>query len=296
MAVEAQAKGETASWKFDEGDEIADDLTSVTLLGGGYRTEAWLAWHARLHCLVVAKLIRPDQVSDARARDSMAREAAVLEHLQHPAIVRCFGADLVGPRPHLVLEALDGPRLSTLLRRFGPLAPEQVVGLGLNIASALAYMHEMKYVHLDVKPRNLIMGASPRLIDLGVARRLDELRLLTSPIGTDPYMAPEQCAVETLTAIGPWSDVWGLSVTLYEATSGRMPFDEVSGGDRYPQLTELPAPLDGRVPEETSDLVLAGMNREPSERPELDQFVEVLERMYPAARAIARGRMRRRRR
>ena len=296
MVTQTNAPVDPASWQFAEGDYIFHELTAVTLLGGGYRTEAWLAWHARLHCHVVAKLIRPDQVDDARARDSMAREAAVLQTIQHPAVVRCFGGDPAGARPHLVLEALDGPRLSSLLRRFGSLAPEQVVGLALNIASALAYMHDMEYVHLDVKPRNLIMGASPRLIDLGIARRFEELAQLSSPVGTDAYMAPEQCALETLAQVGPWSDVWGLSATVYEAISGRLPFERGDGTERFPQLTASASSLGGRVPDEIRQLVLAGLQREPRQRPQLDDLIEALELLYPAARSVARGRMRRRRR
>lgn len=282
-----------ASWGFGEGDDIAAELTAIALLGGGTRTEAWLAWDARLHSPVVAKLVRPDQLTDARAREALAREATALAALQHPAIVRAFRAELDGPRPLLVLEALDGPRLSTLLRRFGRLAPEQVVSLAVSVASALAYMHQAGYLHLDVKPRNLIIGASPRLIDLGVARRRDELHLLSSPIGTDAYMAPEQCSLETLTDIGPWSDVWGLAATLYEASSGRRPF-EPTPTNRFPQLATEPRPLGAPLPAPLQAFIEAGLRPERVERPPLDQLLATLEEMYPAANAIARRRVRRR--
>jgi serine/threonine-protein kinase len=293
MVAPPETPVELASWQFGEGEEIAADLTAITLLGGGDRTEAWLAWDARLHSPVVAKLIRPDQLSDARAREALAREASTLAALQHPSIVRAFRAEVDGPRPLLVLEALDGPRLSTLLRRFGPLASEPVVSLAVNVASALAYLHDAGYLHLDVKPRNLIIGAAPRLIDLGIARRQDEIGLLTSPIGTDAYMAPEQCSTGRLAEIGAWSDVWGFAATLYEASSGRRPF-EPTPAIRFPQLTTLARPLEARLPDPLKALIEAGLRPEPKSRPPLTSVLAALDEMYPAAHAIARRRVRRR--
>jgi len=293
MVAESVPVAPSTSWEFDDEEPIADGLTAIALLGGGDRTEAWLAWDGRLRTPVVAKLIRPHLVADAHVRESLAREAALLARLQHPAIVRIYSARVDGPRPHLVLEALDGPRLSTLLRRYGPLAPEQVVPLALNVASALAYMHDVGYVHLDVKPRNLIMGASPRVIDLGVARSLEEISTLTAPVGTEAYMAPEQRAVESLGRIGPWSDVWGLCVTLYESVSGRLPFAKTVDGS-YSQSAGYPAMLDSRIPEPILDVIHAGLVTERSLRPGLPEIIDELERLYPEARATARRRIRRR--
>ncbi len=292
----AEAGPGLASWNFAEGDAIATGLSAVELLGGGNRSEAWLAWDDRLHTLVVAKLVRPNQVGDPVAIAGLQREARTLTALGHPSIVRSFSSVLDGARPHLVLESLDGPRLSTLLRRFGPLAPEQLVPLGIEVGSALAYMHGMGYVHLDVKPRNLIMGATPKLIDLGIARLSQDARRLTSPIGTDAYMAPEQCLGETMADVGPASDVWGLCVTLYEAIEGRLPFEAsaASPNDRYPQLTRAPAPFSARTPQQIVSVIQSGLAKDPVARPSVVQLVEALEEMLPDARSAARRRLRRR--
>jgi serine/threonine-protein kinase len=293
MVAESVPVAPSTSWEFDDEEPIADGLTAIGLLGGGDRTEAWLAWDGRLRTPVVAKLIRPHLVADAHVRESLAREAALLARLQHPAIVRIYSARVDGPRPYLVLEALDGPRLSTLLRRFGPLAPEQVVPLALNVASALAFMHDEGYVHLDVKPRNLIMGASPRVIDLGIARSFEELSVLTSPVGTVAYMAPEQSKVELLDRIGPWTDVWGLCVTMYESVSGRLPFPKRPDGSHSQNAGPITL-LDDRVPEPIRDIIHAGLVTETAVRPRLPDIIDELERLYPEARATARRRIRRR--
>ena len=284
------------SWNFAENEEIASGRYAVQLLGGGTRAEAWVAWDQRLHTLVVVKILRPDLVVDAAALAALEREARVLNELQHPAIVRCFDAALDGPRPHLVLESLDGPRLSTLVRRYGRLAPEQLVPLGVEVCSALAFMHNAGFIHLDVKPRNLIMSATPKLIDLGIARTRTEIELLTSPVGTDAYMAPEQCRPAELTSVGPPADVWGLGVTLFFAVTGRHAFRRGADAPQYPQLTEAPAALDDRVPANLAVAILGCLQPEPERRPTAAQLSAMLEPLLDDARRVARRRLRTRRR
>ena len=294
----AKTDAEAASWNFAEGDEIVPGRTAITLLGGGNRSEAWLAWDDRLHTVVVAKLLRPDQLGDPSAIAGLDREARALSALSHPSIVRCFGAVVDGPRPHLVLESLDGPRLSTLLRRFGPLAPEQLVAVALEVGSALAFMHDAGYIHLDIKPRNLIVGATPMLIDLGIARTSDEAAGLSSPLGTDAYMAPEQCLAATVATVGPATDAWGLCVTLYEAMEGRLPFVEVRNASataaRYPQLLDPPAPFTARTPEPIAAVLASGLAKDPWARPSVVELVRAFEDLLPDARTVARRRLRRR--
>ena len=203
-----------AAWNFEPGADLGDGRTAIRALGGGERYEAWLGWDDGLCSVVVIKLLRPDHTDVTRSRDAIAREAEVLRRLAHPGIVRCFAAQLDGPRPYLVLEFLDGPRLSSLLRKFGPLSPEQLVPLALEISSALCYMHQQGFVHLDVKPQNVIMGAPPRLIDMSIARSPVAARSISAPLGTEAYMAPEQADPSLAADIGEPSDVWGLGATL----------------------------------------------------------------------------------
>jgi serine/threonine protein kinase len=275
-----------ATWAFDEGDEIAPRRSALQLLGGGRRYEAYLAWDERLFAMVVAKILRPDQVEDPRARDELVREATALERLQHPVLPRCFDSVLEGERPHLALEFLDGPRLSTLIRRYGPLALEQVVPLALQLCSALHYMGEVGMVHLDVKPKNVIMGGPPRLIDLSIARTLEEARSTEGPIGTDAYMAPEQCGVPSFGEMGVAADVWGLGVTLYESIAGTLPFPrgdrDASPHERFPQLMREPAPLPRDVPRDLARPVLSCLEKRPEDRPTAADLATVLQSLAAA--------------
>lgn len=254
---------------------------AVERLGGGHRHEAYLAWDDSLLTLVTVKLLRPSTVEDPGSRAALAREAEALASLQHPVLVRSFDAVLDGDRPHLLLEFLDGPRLSTLIRRYGVIL-EQLLPLALQLCSALHYLSSRGIVHLDVKPRNVIMSAPPRLIDLSVATRVDQVATLTSPTGTDAYLAPEQCLPERFHEIGPPSDVWGLGVTLYEALTGSRPFpppatDAGSPEQRWPQLAAEPAPFPGEVPEPAADAILSCLERKPENRPSAAELADVLE-------------------
>src|SRR5918999_5908244 len=136
--------------------------------------------------------------------------------------LRAVRARIGGERPHLVLEHIEGPRLSTLMRRYG-LSLEQLLPLALNLCAVLHYLAHEGVVHLDVKPSNIIMGGEPRLIDLSIARRIGELGELVTPVGTDRWMAPEQADVDRFDEIGPASDVYGLGATLWAALPARVP-------------------------------------------------------------------------
>ena len=277
------------SWELHEGDQIAAERYSLQLLGGGHKYEAYLAFDEELQSVVVAKLLRPHLVDDESALRTMRAEADALGRLNHPVLLRCFGAEFYGERPHLVLEHLEGPRLSTLLRRQKRLALEQVIPLGLQLSSALHYMHRKGMVHLDVKPKNIIMGGPPRLIDLSVARTFDQARDAAEPIGTDAYMAPEQCEPKLMGGMSPQSDVYGWGVTMYEAITGVLPFpkmdDETEGAERFPQLHLDPLPLTPDTPPVLAELIMSCLEKRPEERP---VQTDIAERLEPFVAALPR--------
>jgi serine/threonine protein kinase len=269
------------TWGLHEGDEIAPGRSVLRRIGGGRRYEALLVWDEHRLAVLVAKVLRPDAARDAAAIGDLAHEAHLLERLAHPVVVRSFGAVLERPFPQLVLEHLDGPTLDELLQRHGALALEQLLPLGLHIASALHYLAAEGVVHLDVKPSNIVMGGPPRLIDLSVARTFDEAALVRSPIGTDAYMAPEQCRPDG--RLGAPADIFGLAATLYTALTGTRPFAPCE--ERFPQLTLKPAPLPRRTPRALADVVLAGLDPDPASRP---TAAELAARLEPLVAALPR--------
>ncbi len=291
------------AWGLAEGDEIVPGRSAVRLLGGGERYETYLAWDERLLSLVVVKLVRPNLIEDDHSLRGLALEAELLERLRHPVIVRGFGAVLDGPRPHVVLEHLEGPRLSSLIRKQGPLEPEQLFPLALQLCSALHYLTAEGLVHLDVKPTNIIMGAPARLIDLSIVRSSAELEHVRHRIGTDAYMAPEQSDPRGRGPITAAADVWGMGATLYHPASGRRPFAAGSRdgtlAERFPQLAETPAPLGAPVSPALAELIASCLAPDPASRPTPSGLAAQLEHLVaalPKRPVLGRFRVRPRRR
>jgi eukaryotic-like serine/threonine-protein kinase len=282
--------GEYASWEFEEGEELHPGRVVLKPIGGGNRYEVVLVWDESLYALGVAKVLRPDQAADEKALRDLGLEVEALSALAHPTLVRSFDAVLDGPRPHVLIEHLEGPSLRRLIRRDGAVPLEQVLPLAAHVAGALQYMAQAGYVHLDVKTDNIVMGLPPRLLDLSIARTLERAGHTDGPLGTDPYMAPEQCVArsEAAAPIGPATDVWGLGATLFHALSGEKPFPKGSGdegAERFPQLVEDPLPLPDWIPEELATLILQTLERDPGKRP---SCAELVERLQPLVAALPR--------
>lgn len=277
-----------AGWELASGDEIVPGRTMQGLLGGGERYEAYVAWNHRLMTPTVLKVLRPHLVREERALRSMAKEGELLASLEHPGLTRLFDMDTAGDRPFIEIEYVEGPRLSTLVRRHGRLNPEQAFPLGRQLASTLHFLHAEGILHLDVKPSNIIMGPTPRLIDLSVARRAERAHRISGHIGTDAYMSPEQADPELWPTIGPKADAWGLAATLYYAVAKRIPHSrgshEAIGVDRFPQLVESPAPLDPlRHSPGLVGLIMDGLRRSPDERPTVAELFDRLDELAAQA-------------
>jgi serine/threonine protein kinase len=281
-----RADRERPTWGLSEGDAIATRRTVLRRIGGGRRYEVFLVWDEHRLAVLVAKVLRPDHAASAAAKADLRHEADVLAALGHPVIVRGFDASPDGPFPHLLLEHLEGPTLQSLLEHHGPLGLEQLLPLGLHVASALHYMAAEGFVHLDIKPENLVMGAPPRVIDFSVARTVQSAAKIARPIGTDAYMAPEQCGAggEGVAPVGPPADVFGLGATLQHAMTGARAFPRVADARnasdpevRFPQLTRGPAPLPKRTPPVLAELVGAMLAADPRDRPTAAQVAHALE-------------------
>ncbi|HSL10127.1 MAG TPA: serine/threonine-protein kinase [Actinomycetota bacterium] len=296
-AIASPTSDEPASRPIGEGDEIAPGLRALSKLGESNTHEVFVAWDDARYTVVAAKLLLPDLVDHDGARRDLGNEAALLRALDHPVLPRCFGSDLSADRPYVTLEYVDGPRLSTVIRRQRRLGVEQAVPLLQQVTGALHYLHGKGLVHLDVKPKNVIMSPPPRLIDLSVARRVEDARQTRNPVGTDPYMAPEQTGVGLEHLMGPTTDVWGLGVTLYESLAGIRPFPrgdhEASGADRFPQLRLDPAPLPRDVPPRLAALISATLERRPHDRPTAAEVADELDPVIgDAPRKLLLGRFR----
>jgi eukaryotic-like serine/threonine-protein kinase len=268
-AAEPGDAGEASSWQFAAGDGIVPGLFAWAVLGTGRRYETWLAWSLSRWSAVVVKMLRKDSLTGS-ARRGLAREAGIAGTLSHPSIARLLEAR-VGEQealPHIIYEYVEGPTLDAVMQE-GPLAPSDVIRLGMQVAAALHYLHGRGVVHLDVKPGNIaIRDGRAILMDFDIALPTGAVRSRTKPRGTPCYMAPEQ--VRCLPA-SPSMDLWALGAVLYEAATGQVAFDVGEGPDRaYPQLTQPPGPLrvrNPRIPQALENVITALLQRDPARRP-----------------------------
>jgi serine/threonine protein kinase len=259
------------SWNFRSGAEIADGRRVLEALGGGGRYEVFLVFDDAIGSEAVAKVLRPDRVEDARAVNSLRREAMLVERLEHPVLVRGLGSVLDGSFPHLALEYVNGENLKDVLEAEAALRVAEALDLAVNLLAAAEHLARHEVAHLDLKPSNVVMTDPPRLIDLGAARSFQELEARRTPIGTAAYMAPEQCDPGA-TPVGPPADVWGVGTTLYHALTGNRPFSAPGPRGsaptvRYRQLVEEPRSIPDYVPEPVAREVLRMLDRDPAARP-----------------------------
>jgi serine/threonine protein kinase len=188
--------------------------------------------------IVALKILHAHAAANREAVARFTREARALGNLQHPNIVRVIDHGVTeGGDAWIAMELLRGASLAELVRRNGRLAPTRAVRIALDVARALAAVHQRGLLHRDVKPENIVVvGADTekehaKLIDFGVARvtkaELSEHSIVYTRagamLGSAAFMAPEQKSADDL--VDARADVFALGVTLYEALTGNLPFD-----------------------------------------------------------------------
>ncbi|MEV0411407.1 serine/threonine-protein kinase [Streptomyces sp. NPDC050448] len=241
------------------------------------------AWSEERDCRCVVKVLRPDRRDEPRLGDRLVREGRWLQAFTHPHLVRAYET-FESPEPLVVLETLTGETLSHLIGRLPRrAAAEDVAVLGVQLCSALHYLHGQGLLHLDVKPSNVVVECGhAKVLDLSVARAPG---IAPAGVGTFSYLAPEQARGGTLSAA---ADVWGVGVTLYEVATGDVPFDPGDTGAGttdgeaapwYPQL-EGPAPpvtTRRRLPRALAAAIDACLRPDPAARPSIPELSAALD-------------------
>jgi serine/threonine protein kinase len=268
------------------GAEIAPGYEVIGHLRRGNDLDVYDAWSSERGARCVVKAIRPDRLDRRRTREALVREGDLLVRLTHPHIVRGYES-LTEPVPAVVTETLTGATLSRLIADSPPPSTASLAQLGLQLGSAVRYLHRNGYLHLDLKPSNVIAEAGrAKLIDLSLARPPGEH---DAGIGTWHYLSPEQARGGVLTEA---ADVWGLGAVLFEAAAGEAPFDddpdawtdssvedEDDEPERYPQLERRARPVAELRPVDPAlaAVIDACLEPEPERRPDLVALMAALE-------------------
>lgn len=244
----------------------------LRMLGEGGMGLVYLAEQEQLGRLVALKLIRPELSASPSVVERFRREARAIARLRHPHVVTVLDAGEDDGILWFAMELVPGRSLSEVLNSAPkPLPARRVVGWARDLAQALDAAHREGIVHRDVKPGNVRITSDDRalLLDFGLARDLtgSDATITADFAGSPAYAAPEQLYGKP---VDGRTDVYALGVTLYQALSGRVPFEADSLAQQIQALaSQDPPPLRSLRPELPRDLttvVAMAIEREPSRR------------------------------
>jgi serine/threonine protein kinase len=251
---------------------ILPGLAYIRPLGSGGFADVFL-YEQDMPRRNVAVKVMPSDVRDPELRRMFNAEADVLAQLSaHPAIVTVYQAGISADgRPYIVMEYCPGSLAQRY--RIERIPVEEVLAVGIRMASALESAHRAGLVHRDVKPSNILITTfgTPVLADFGISSSLlrataDEVLAMSIP-----WSAPEVVAEETSGTIA--SEVWSLGATVYSLLAGRSPFERRDRGQntkeqlrrRISRASYTPIPRTD-VPESLQTVLATAMSRDPSRR------------------------------
>jgi hypothetical protein len=249
---------------------IAERYELGDVLGRGGMSEVRAGRDLRLGRDVAIKLLTTVGADGSRMRERFEAEARAVASLSHPNVVLVFDSGEHDGVPYLVMERLPGRTLADEMAA-GPLSPERAVRVTTDVLAALGAAHAAGIVHRDIKPSNVLVCAdgAVKVSDFGIAKTAAAMTLTDDGtlLGTPGYLAPERLTGEPAT---PQSDLYSVGVLLYEALSGRPPFEGDSPAQLLRAIAEgRPVPLQERrpdLPPRLAQAVERAMEREPSAR------------------------------
>lgn len=283
------------------GQMVGDFLIVATLGSGGFGC-VYLAYQSPLLRLKGAlKLINVD-TDDAEFSQALLQkfqsEAEVLAHLSHPNIVRLLKYGIHARRPYLVMEFVDGSRtlrdeIHSRTVDGRSFTAEEILAIVNQILNGLGAAHQDSIIHRDIKPENIMIQSvvgNPqyvRLLDFGLAKFVEHQTDTRWHLGSPNYMAPEQISRKNL---GPWTDLYAVTVMLFEFLSGRRPFpgateQEVLVKKIKVEFNPLDEIADLDFPKITLDFLSRGLERDPLKR--FQDVEELRSEMTPALEALS---------
>jgi serine/threonine-protein kinase len=259
---------------------VGQTIAGYTLqseVGEGGTSAVFRANHAE-HGTVAVKVLREKLRQDRTAVARFLREARYGERVQHPNVVRTIQIGEASPGLHfLAIEWADGELLEKYAKHQGPLPPDEVAAIVVQIADAVQAAHAVGIVHRDLKPENVMYNPATRsvkLLDFGIATDTDlapEERLTRAGffVGTLMYVAPEALSGEL---VGPAADQYSLATIAYLLLTGCLPFTAKTPREMFSQLlSQPPIPLNQARPglrfsSAVEAVVMRALNKEPTKR------------------------------
>lgn len=270
------------------GETFAGKYRIGRVLGQGGVGVVFEAYHQRLNQRVAIKILRAEARRSAEWLTRFDREARAAVKLRGPNVARVIDVDSAPDgTPFIVMELLDGWNLSEEIAARGALPIAEAVGYVLEACCAMAEAHALGIVHRDLTPANIFLAnASGRrvakVVDFGISKIRDERTNVTTTdaaFGTPQYVSPEQ--IRSTAHVDPRTDIWSLTVILFEALAGTTPFrGENASAVVASVLMDQPKPLANLRPDLPKGLIAAiskGLEKNPNERfQSVDELVSAL--------------------
>jgi len=237
---------------------------------------------------VAIKVLREEFFADESHRKRFKQEAAIIDQLDHPNIVRVFERGQHKQKLFIVMELLEGRTLSKKIGEEDKIDFREVLDIMIQISDALTKIHRKQIVHRDLKPDNimLIEGGGTnnfvKLLDFGLARMQFQTRITQSGtvLGTINYMSPEQIAEGEFSLA---SDIYSLGVIFYETATGQVPFPGERTTDIMNKVLNKapvePIRLRPDLPLEYNEMTMQMLEKISLSRPTVEEVIEILESM-----------------
>jgi serine/threonine-protein kinase len=244
----------------------------VERIGIGGMAEVYRATDEVLSRTVAVKVMLPQYAADPTFAARFKQEAQAAASLQSPYIVSIYdwGRDEADETYYIVMELVRGTDLKSAINQRGAISQRKVAEIGSQVCSALSVAHSYDIIHRDIKPHNIMIqpDGNAKVMDFGIARANGSAMTQTgSVLGTAYYVSPEQAQGKELAAT---SDLYSLGIVLYEAVTGRLPFE---GSDAVTvalkQVNQQPKPPSEIIPGIDNDLemiILKAMAKKPEDR------------------------------
>jgi eukaryotic-like serine/threonine-protein kinase len=266
------------------GSTLASRYRLVRLLGRGGMAEVYEANDGVLGRRVAVKVFRGEtDVATSQARQQL--EIQALARLQHPNIVAVFDAGSDADVSFVVMQLIDGVTLAERIRA-SAVTPAETARVGKAVADALTHVHSFGMVHRDIKPGNILCGASGAvfLTDFGIVRLIDRTRLTQhGTIGTVSYLAPEQVRGDDIETP---ADIYALGLVLLECLTGAPEYPGSSAESAMARLVRPPR-VPTTVPRGWTDLIIEMTADDPAGRPSAREVARILPEL-PATASAAR--------
>ena len=232
--------------------------------------EVYRAQDLTLSRMVALKVMLPQYAADSGFTQRFRQEAAAAANLQSPYIVNVYDWGKDEDTYFIVMEYVRGSDLKTAIKERGAINQRKVAEIGSQVCQALSVAHRLDIIHRDIKPQNIMIqpDGNVKVMDFGIAHAKNSVMTQTSSVlGTAHYISPEQAQGKELSAA---SDIYSLGIVLYEAATGKLPFD---GPDAVSvamkQVSEQPLPpsrVNPDIDPSLEKIIMRALEKDPSRR------------------------------